>query len=276
MRATLAALFNYAIFCMDPHASLFTSKRIERLAALFLIAITAFVVILAVDQLSGLFDARPAATTVITVDGMGKAAAVPNIATISFTVLGEGKTASSAQDEATKKNNVALALLKEKTIAEKDIKTTSYTLSPKYSYPQPCYAQPCVYDEQRIVGYEVRQTTEVKVRDLAAVGDVLAMLGDAGVGELYGPNFTVEDEDTVRAEARKEAIAEARAKAKVLARDLGVRLVRVVSFNENSGPYPVPFYGRGGLMADAVKASPEIAPGENEFTSSVSITYEIR
>ena len=258
--------------------SLWTSKRIERLAAVFLIVVSVFVALLALDALSGLFEAGPAATNTISVDGMGKATAIPDIATISFSVTGEGKTASLAQDEATKKNNLALALLEEKDIDESDYKTTSYSVSPKYSYPQPCYSGPCVYDEQRVVGYTVNQTTEVKVRDLGMVGDLLAALGDAGISQLYGPNFTVEDTDSVRAEARKEAIAEARAKAKVLASDLGVRLVRVVNFSENSGGYPVPYYSRDLGMGGAMEAkvAPDVAPGENEVVSQVYITYEIR
>lgn len=258
--------------------SLWTSKRIERFVALFLLVATVFVAFLAVDALQGLFRAGPPPTNTISVDGTGKVTAIPDIATISFSVMGEGKNASQAQDEATKKNNVALALLKEKGVDEKDFKTTSYSVSPKYSYPQPCYNGPCVYDEQRVIGYTVNQSTEVKIRDTAKVGDILSALGDAGISQLYGPNFTVEDEDMVRAEARKEAIDEARAKAKVLARDLGVRLVRVVSFSENNGPYPVPYFGRDFGMGGAMeaKATPDIALGENEIVSQVYITYEIR
>lgn len=265
---------------MDMNGSVWSSKRIERLVAVFLIVASVFVAILAIDGFSNLFEAGAPASNIISVEGSGKAAAVPNIATISFTVTGEGKTASMAQDEATKKNNVALALLKEKGVDEKDFKTTSYVLSPKFSFPQPCYntGVPCAYDEQRVIGYTVQQSTEVKVRDLGKVGDLLSALGDAGISQLYGPNFTVENEDLVRAEARKEAIEEARAKAKILARDLGVRLVRVVSFSENAGGYPMPYYGRGGAMAmdSAMKAAPEIAPGQNEIVSNVVITYEIR
>ncbi len=260
------------------NGSLFSSSRIERLVALFLIVASVFVALLAVDSLQSLFEAGPPATNTISVDGTGKATAIPDIATISFSVIGEGKNASQAQDEATKKNNIALALLGDMGIDEADFKTTSYSVTPKYSYPAPCYNGPCVYDEQRIIGYTVTQSTEVKVRDTGAVGDLLSALGDAGISQLYGPNFTVEDEDAVRAEARKEAIEEARAKAKLLARDLGVSLVRVVNFSENSGGYPVPYYradlGMGGSMES--KAAPEIAPGENEIVSQVYITYEIR
>lgn len=261
------------------NGSIFSSKRIERLAALLLIVVSVFVALLAINALTDLFEAGPPATNTITVDGMGKATAIPDIATVSFSVLGEGTNASTAQDEATKKNNVALAVLKEKGIAETDIKTTSYTISPKYAYPQPCYTQPCPYYEERIVGYTVNQSTQVKIRDTAMVGDILSALGDAGVSNLYGPNFQVEDEDNVRAEARAEAIEEARAKAEVLARDLGVRLVRVVSFSENGGGYPAPYYDRAfglGGAAESVKVAPDIALGENEIVSQVYITYEIR
>jgi uncharacterized protein YggE len=258
--------------------SVWSSKRIERLVALFLIVASVFLGLLAINAFSGLFEAGAPATNTITVDGMGKAAAIPDIATISFSVTGEGKTASQAQDEATKKNNVALALLKEKGVEDKDMKTTSYSVSPKYSYPQPCYAAPCAYDEQRVIGYTVTQSTEVKVRDLGIAGDLLSALGDAGISQLYGPNFQVENEDTVRAEARKEAIDEARAKAQVLARDLGVRLVRVVNFSENAGGYPMPYFRADMAMGGAMeaKAAPELAAGENEITSQVYITYEIR
>lgn len=261
----------------EPNGSLLSSKRIERLVALFLVVASLLVAFMAIDAFTDLFEPGAPATNTISVDGMGTATAIPDIATISFSVMSEGKTAAEAQDAATKTNNVALALLKEQGIADTDVKTTSYTVQPKYSWPQPCYNPPCVYDEQRVVGYTVNQSTEVKVRDLGTVGALLSALGTAGISQLYGPNFQVEDEDTVRAEARKEAIEEARAKAQVLARDLGVRLVRVVSFSENAGGYPLPYdraYGLGG--ATEAKAVPELAVGENEIVSQVYITYEIR
>ncbi len=256
------------------------SSRIEKLGALFLVIASVFVAVLAIGSFMDLWRATPSMGNVITVDGEGSATIIPDIATISFSVMGEGKTASLAQEEATKKINVALALLKEKGIEEKDIKTTGYSVSPKYSYPQPCYTPPCIYDEQRIVGYQVSQTSEVKVRDTGAVGDILSALGDAGISQLYGPNFTNEDGDAVRAEARKEAIEKARAKAEELADQLDVRLVRVVSFYENTGGYPLPYYakdaaiGFGGAVES--RAVPTVPVGENEVVVNVSITYEIR
>ena len=266
---------------MDMQSGVWVSPRIEKLASLFLVAATIFVAFLAVQAAMDWWDSEPSIGNVITVDGEGKATAIPDIATISFTVTGEGKNASAAQEEATKKINVAVALLKNKAIEDKDIKTTSYNVSPKYIYPQPCYNGPCVYDEQRVIGYTVTQTTEVKVRKTGEVGDILTALGDAGISMLYGPNFTVEDPETVMATARKEAIAKARAKAEILADDLGVTLVRVVNFYENGGGYPIPYYSRdavgmGGAVTMEAKVAPEVPVGENEIISRVSVTYEIR
>jgi uncharacterized protein YggE len=260
------------------NGSLWQSQRIEKLVAVFLVVASIFVALLAIGSVMRWWAAPAMANNVITVSGEGKATAIPNIATISFTVTGDGTNASQAQDDATKKINTAVALLKDKGVDDKDVKTTSYSLSPKYANPQPCYSGYCTYSEQRVIGYQVNQTTEVKVRDTAKIGDLLTALGDAGISQLYGPNFTVENTDAVTAEARKEAIDQARAKAEVLAKDLGVRLVRVVSFNENGGG-PI-YYGKGmgGVAMDAVapQAAPSVPTGENETVVDVSITYEIR
>ena len=65
---------------------------------------------------------------------------------------------------------------------------------------------------------------------------------------------------------------------KKLSKDLGVHLIRIVSFSEN-GNYPMPLFAKG-MMADSVTVSsapaPELPTGENKITSNVTITYEIR
>ncbi|MEK9176991.1 MAG: SIMPL domain-containing protein, partial [Patescibacteria group bacterium] len=142
---------------------------------------------------------------------------------------------------------------------------------------QPCYTGYCPPSESRIIGYTESQTVEVKIRDLDLVGKVLANLGDTGVSNLYGPNFTIDDEEGVKAKARKSAIQNARTKANVLAKDLGVRIVRVVNFSESGGPI---WYGKT-MVGDAMMESagapvPNIPAGENEIVVDVSVTYEIR
>ncbi len=216
---------------------------------------------------------------VITVEGTGEVSSAPDMAQITFTVTESAKDVATAQAAATKKNDEALSVLRELSISDKDIKTLGYNVSPKYSYDQPC--GPGMYCPQRvsgtpiIIGYDVSQTIEVKVRDTAKVGEVLQGLGDSGVQNISGPNFMIDNEDGVQNEARAKAIEQARAKAKQLAKELGVRLGSVVSYSEN-GSYPQPMmYGaKNGDMMEA--SAPTLPVGENMTSVTVSVTYEIR
>ena len=92
-------------------------------------------------------------------------------------------------------------------------------------------------------------------------------------------SFSVEDEEKIKVEARKKAIENAKEKAKVLAKDLGVRLGKMVSFSESGGGYPI--YARtlealGGGNGIVSAPSPQIEPGEQEIRSIVTVTYEFR
>lgn len=223
------------------------------------------------------------ATNTISVSGEGEVMAVPDIATISFTVQEEAKTVSSAQDKATAKTKTVLAELKKVGIADKDIKTQNYSSNPKYEWQQEtivCITTPCPSHPGRqvIVGYQVSQSVSVTVRNLDLVNDAVAALGQSEVSNMYGPNFAIDKEDDLKAEARKIAIEKARTKAEVLARDLGVTLVRVVSFSEG-GDYPI--YARTIMSDEKVSygmggGAPELPRGEEKITSNVTVTYEIR
>jgi uncharacterized protein YggE len=135
-----------------------------------------------------------------------------------------------------------------------------------------------VSNNPKITGYQVSESIEVTVRDLDKVSPLLAGLGQKNVQNLYGPNFTLEDPNAPQNAARGEAIKNAKVAADELAKELGVRLVRIVSFNEG-GNYPMytkAAYGMGGAVDAQSGLRPTVPKGENEYTSSVSITYEIR
>jgi uncharacterized protein YggE len=217
----------------------------------------------------------------ITVSGTGEAFAVPDTATFSFSVVEEDESVAKAQDTATKKMNIALALLEKADIEEKDIKTTGYNIHPQYDYVREiCTAYSCPPGKRELRGYQVSQTISVKVRETGEAGQILADIGSVGVTNVSGLNFTVDDEDEPKRVARKDAIKDAETKAIELANDLGVRLVRVVSFNESGGNYYPKRYDMAvmEMAADGAVggAVPEIPVGENKITSNVSITYEIR
>ncbi|MDZ4227187.1 MAG: SIMPL domain-containing protein [Patescibacteria group bacterium] len=190
---------------------------------------------------------------------------------------------ADAQDAATEKSNAVIAYLKGEGIEEKDIKTTDYNVYPQYDYTRSACSEVgyCPPGRQELRGFEVSQTLSVKVRDTEKAGGLLSGVGSRGASQVSGLSFTIDDEDALKAEARGKAIDDAQAKAKELAGQLGVSLVRVVGFYENEGGYPVPYaYGTGGDMmavrTESAKAAPDIPVGENKIVSNVSVTYEIR
>lgn len=212
----------------------------------------------------------------ITVEGEGKVVIIPDVAKISFSVTESKPTVAEAQAAANEKINKALEALKGLGVEEKDLETQNYAVYPKYEYQQPCYGQICpAYTGDKIVGYEVSQSVEVKVRDTGKAGDALSALGAIGVQNIQGPAFVLDDESEAKNQARLKAIEDAKKKAEQLAKGLGVRLGKVTSFYE---PGPADMYGYGGGFAGAEMAktaSPALPVGERETTMRVSVTFEI-
>ena len=217
----------------------------------------------------------PASDT-ITVSGDGTAVLPPDIAHITFSVENTAKAVADAQAATTKQANTVLAWVATQGIAQKDVKTLSYTITPQYAYPQPCPAGLlCPISSPTITGYQVAETVQLTVRNLDSVGAVLGGLGSEGVQNVSGPDFALADPNAGPDAARADAITNAKAQAETIASELGVELGRIVNFSESSGgmPYPVMYAAAVGKGA---AAAPSVPAGENTYTASVSITYELR
>ncbi len=253
------------------------SRSVRYAATAALLALALFLAAIAITAWANVGKSENPYMNTITVEGTGTGTSIPDLAVVTFSVTENASTVAAAQTAATGKTDAALAAVEALGVEEKDVKTISYNVYPKYDNPA-CYSGYCPSTNPKIIGYEVSQTVEVKVRDTAKAGSVLEALGSLGVQNISGPSFTVDEEDEIRNVAREEAITEAKAKAKALADQLGVRLGKVVSFYENPGYMPYYGYeGKGGMMMDAaVESAPSLPTGEQETTVSVSITYEIK
>lgn len=222
-------------------------------------------------------------TNTITISGYGEVQAVPDIANVYFTISKDAKTVKEAQDMVAKIENNVLSFLRDNNIAEKDIKTENFSFNPKYEYQYDSKIVPCTEygcpprpGKSVIVGYTSSESITVKVRNTDDAGKIMQGLGSLGVSQLNGPSFSIDDEDELKAEARREAISDARTKAKALAKDLGVRLGRVASFSEG-GNYPSPMLYKSAMdSVESASSSVQLPKGENTISSNVTITYEIR
>ena len=216
-------------------------------------------------------------TNTISVQGEGEVFAVPDMGTFSFSVIKEGASVEVVQAEAAEIANQAIAYLKENGVEEKDIKTTGYNVYPRYEQERiVCITFPCPTGERKLVGFEIRQSTQVKVRDTQMAGELLSGVGAFGVQNITGLSFTIDDEDELNRQARQMAVADAKEKAEALAEDLGVTLVRVISFNEFGTPSYAMFESKAFGVGGDASGVPDISVGENRITSNVNITYEIR
>lgn len=206
----------------------------------------------------------------ITVTGDSKVSASPDIALMTFGVqTGRQASAKVALDMLSKKMNAILAEVKKLGIDDKDIKSDQFSMSPSYDWTS---------GTQRLVGYEASQTFAVKVRDLDKVGDLLTAATNAGANQAGDVNFTIDNPDSVQAQARGQAIEKAKAKALVLAQQLGLHLGKVTSFTEGGGYVPpVPMYMARDAMPAGVmneKALP-MPSGQLDVNEQVTITYEL-
>lgn len=213
---------------------------------------------------------------VISVSGSGDVLAVSDIASLNVNLTKDGATAKEAQELLNESITKTLAYLSEQKIEDKDIKSEYGGLSPKYSYEK-CYTYPCP-SNQKIIGYTAAQSITVKVREVDNANLIRTGLADLGITDINGPTFGIDDEEGFKDQARSLAITEAKLKAEVLAKELGVKLGKVVSFSENSGGnYPM-MYEKSIMASDMSLGSsaPTLPKGENKITSEVTITYEIR
>lgn len=224
---------------------------------------------------------EPSAFRSFSVEGEGKVVAIPDVAEFSFTVLTQGGVNLAAlQQENTDKANNAIAFVKSKGVAEKDISTQAYNVTPRYQHfdcrPSPLGGSvSCPPPE--IVGYEVRQSVQIKARNFDIVGELLSGVVEKGANSVSQLSFTIDDPTKVENDARAQAIEKAKEKAKVIARAGDFRLGRLLSIQEGGDVSP---YTR--VQSLSVKAfneaavAPTIEPGSQDIRVTMTLVYEIR
>lgn len=202
----------------------------------------------------------------ISVTGNGSATSPPDMATINTGVVTQGKNAADAMKANNEIMAKLMAALKAQKIPAKDIQTSDFSVSPQYSRDDRGRTQ------QEIVGYRVSNQVRVVIRNLPELGTVLDTLVSTGSNRVSGISFGITDSDGILNEARNNAIADARSKAKLYAQALGIKVGKVVSVSESSVIAPRPqFFARAAMADSAVP----IASGEQELTATIDVVFAI-
>lgn len=213
-----------------------------------------------------------APTPLIQVSATGTSTQVPDLAIVAAGSISEGKTAREAMiGNATKMTNVFDVLIAAG-IEKKDITTSQLSLQPRYNYGDRQNGRRI----QRIDGYEARNTVTVKSDDIEKVGVMLDALVKAGVNNINNVSFAVKDPKAAKAQAREQAIMDAREKAQDMAKAAGVKLGRLTSISESGGNFTPRPYQQFARSASLESAPTPVSAGEQTLSVTVNLSYEIK
>jgi uncharacterized protein YggE len=211
----------------------------------------------------------PSPVSSIRVTGDAQVTAKPDRVQIDIGVTTRAAQSQEAASQNARQVDAVLAAVRKATGPAVVLKTISYSLNPTYQYHSNG-------EEPTITGYSAANVVQVTLDDLAKIGTVIDSATLAGANHVQGIQFTLRDQDAVRAEALRQAATRARAQADVLAAALGLKVVRVLSVEENS-PRVVPvraYMGAPRAGASAVTATP-VEAGTLEVTADVMLTVEV-
>ncbi|MEQ1652048.1 MAG: SIMPL domain-containing protein [Hyphomicrobium sp.] len=203
----------------------------------------------------------------VTVSASGSVSAEPDEATISTGVSSDAKSAREAMSKNNEAMKKVIAELKTQGVDAKDIQTTQFNVEPVYVYPKE--GQPPV-----VTGYRVNNMVSVRVRNLDKLGGVLDQLVTAGANQMNGISFDVSKAETLKDEARKDAMANALRRAKLLATAAGADVGEVVQISEevtHAGPRPVVFAKRAAMAESA-----PVERGSQELETRVTVTWKLK
>lgn len=202
----------------------------------------------------------------IHVSGEGRAYAIPDVARVTIGVQArDPASVARASADASARMKRVLAALEKSGVAAKDVRTVRHDVEVQRSYDRGTAGT--------VTGYLVSSQVAVTVRDLSRLGALLDQVVAAGSNAIEGLSFERGDDSAERARALEAAVADARAKAAVLAKAAGATLGEVLAVDEGGGR-PIPF--REGLAAARADRAVPVATGQLEIVATVDLTVAIR
>ena len=211
----------------------------------------------AVQQISG---------TRLDIVAVGEVTRVPDVARISAGVVTQAQSASEAIRLNSTRMNAVREALRRAGIQDRDIQTSSISLQPDYRYAE---NQP-----PQLTGYRASNEVSVRFRDVAQTGRILDALVAQGANQINGPMLEIDRPEAALDEARLAALTNARARAEIYARSLGLRVRRVLSVSEAGVP-AMPMMRREARGMAVANDSVQIDPGEQRLGVSLTVSFEL-
>ena len=208
---------------------------------------------------------EPTSTGTIVVSGTGRVAVRPDVADLRLGVTVAKPTVEAARGEAAATMDAILRAVDGAGVARADVRTAMLSVQPRYDYRDG--------RAPVLTGYEIANVVEVSVRDLSALGDVIDATLTAGATSMDALSFRLADPRPAEREARRQAMAEARSRADVLAEAAGVTVQGVSDIVEGQQVRPPGPVAKAERMALAADAGTPVEAGTLEVAVTVSVTY---
>lgn len=205
----------------------------------------------------------------ITVTGQAELSVTPDIAKVTVGLTTQPLvSAEVALDQLAQSFTKVVDAVEGVGIDEKDVKTTNFSVSPQYDYTD---------GRQTLRGFIASEQVVVTVRDLEKIGEVISVATSTGANQIGGINFSVDDEESVRAQAEEQAIEQAREKAERIAKALGATLGDVKTYHVDQGGSSVnPVFSKELALGGDDAAVPPVPAGTNDVTVSATITFQLK
>lgn len=207
---------------------------------------------------------------VIVTSGMAEVKKAPDRAWVSINAESRAKDPKAAQQANTDAMTAVLKKLKSLGLGDDAIRTTGYDLQPEFDY---------VSGRQVLRGYVARNSIDVKVDDIARVGEVLTAAVGSGATSVGGLRFDVKDRDGAEREALRLAVIDAKARAEAAASGAGMRVDRVLKIEDHRVEHPEPrpmLQMRAMAVEGAAAADVPVQAGTIAIKAGVSLTVSIR
>lgn len=204
----------------------------------------------------------------IRVTGEATITTTPDQAEIDVAVLTRANTAQRAAADNARETTRVLAEMKKLVGTDGTTSTVGYSVHPEYRYPREG-------GEPEISGYLATNVVRVTLSDLDRVGDTIDTAIGAGADRVRRIQFTLKNEQAAYAQALKQAATRARLQADALASALALKILRVLSAVEISGPpiRPLDTFRTAALAAES--ATTPVEPGTIDVQARVELTVEV-
>ncbi|WP_417208068.1 SIMPL domain-containing protein [Antarctobacter sp.] len=206
----------------------------------------------------------------LTVSGEGHLAVVPDMAVITLGADGRGPTAVEAMNATSDAVEAILARLTGLGVDMRDIQTTQLRVNEQTRWDN-------ARNEDVFLGYYATNTVSVRVRDLDGISALLSAVLDDGANQLQNLSFSVQEPRPIEDEARRRAVADAMAKAKLYADAAGVTLGPVLELRDTAEPLVRSIAGAEAMMREAAVVAKDVpvAAGELEVRAEVTMVFTI-